>query len=384
MARQRLAVVTSHPIQYYAPWFVELASRPEIELKVFYLWDFGVRQTLDPEFGRTIAWDVPLLDGYAHEFVPNTAREPGTHRFFGLRNPDLVPRLVHFAPDVVLLLSYSFFSTLKLIWLQSRRWPMLFRGDSHRLQPRRGLKAWVKQQLVSRTFSRLRACLYVGEANRRYFRDHGVAANRLFFAPHAIDRARFADARSRHRLAADQLRAKFGLDADQRVAVFVGKLEWQKDPLTLLRAFATIDNPRFHLLIVGDGPMREEMLRVASTRVHFLPFQNQTAIPSIYAAADVLVLPSVSETWGMVINEAQAAGTPVIVSDQVGCQSDLVEDGVSGMVFHAGDHHALAAALTAILADDALAQRCAARGREIAQRYSYAAASDGLLQAMQR
>lgn len=384
MARQRLAVVTSHPIQYYAPWFVELAGRPSLELKVFYLWDFGVRQTLDPEFGRTIAWDIPLLDGYAHEFVPNTARNPGTHHFFGLRNPDLVARLTHFAPDAVLLLSYSFFSTLKLIWSQSTRWPMLFRGDSHRLQPRRGLKAWIKQKLVSWTFSRLRACLYVGEANRRYFLAHGVPSDRLFFAPHAIDQARFFDARSRHHAAAKQLRAQLGLAADQRLAVFVGKLEWQKDPMTLLRAFARIGNARFHLLIVGDGPMREEMMRLATARVHFLPFQNQAAIPSIYAAADVLVLPSVSETWGMVINEAQAAGTPVIVSDQVGCQTDLVEDGVTGLVFRTGDDHALAAALTAILADDALAQRFAARGREIAQRYSYAAASDGLLQAMQR
>jgi glycosyltransferase involved in cell wall biosynthesis len=384
MPRQRLAVVTSHPIQYYAPWFVELASRPSIELKVFYLWDFGVRQTLDPEFGRAIAWDIPLLQGYANEFVPNTAKDPGTHHFFGLQNPELVARLAQFAPDAVLLLSYSFWSTLTLIWSQSKRWPMLFRGDSHRLQPRRGLKAWIKHQLVRLTFSKLHACLYVGTANRGYFVDHGVAADRLFFAPHAIDQSRFADARSQHATAAAALRAQLGLGENHRLALFVGKFEWQKDPLTLLRAFAKIDNPRFHLLIVGDGPMRNEMAQIATQRVHFLPFQNQTAIPSIYAAADVVVLPSVSETWGMVINEAQAAGTPVIVSDQVGCQADLVENGVSGLVFRAGDAATLAAMLNTILSDDELAHRLARCGRELAQRYSYAAASDGLLRALKR
>ena len=83
----RLAVVVSHPIQYYAPWFAHLAAEPDLTLHVFHLWDFGTHQRFDPGFGQTLQWDVPLLEGYPSSFVANVARSPGTHHFFGLNNP---------------------------------------------------------------------------------------------------------------------------------------------------------------------------------------------------------------------------------------------------------------------------------------------------------
>src|SRR5690606_10260331 len=79
----RLAVVVSHPIQYYAPWFHWLADQGWT-LRVFYLWDFGVAQRQDRGFGRAVVWDVDLLSGYEHEFVPNISRAPGTHHLRGL------------------------------------------------------------------------------------------------------------------------------------------------------------------------------------------------------------------------------------------------------------------------------------------------------------
>lgn len=382
MAPHRLAIVTSHPIQYYAPWFADLARQPGLELKVFYLWDFGVKATLDREFGQVISWDIPLLEGYAHEFVPNTARDPGTHHFFGLRNPTLTSRLDTFAPDAVLLLSYSYLATIRLILGSARRWRLLFRGDSHRLTPRRGPFAWLKRQLTGLVFARFSACLYVGEANRRYFLAHGVNPERLWFAPHAIDTARFAGARSTCEAAAAALRQKLNLTEQDRLAIFVGKFEWQKDLSTLLAAFAKVSNPRFHLLLVGEGPLRAQLLSSAPARTHFMGFQNQSAMPSVYAAGDVLVLPSISETWGLVVNEALAAGTPVIVSDQVGCHFDLVEDGKSGFVVRAGDAPAFAVALERLLSDDALREKFRMRGSHISQAYTYDRATDGLMRAL--
>ena len=382
MAPTRLAVVCSHPIQYYAPWFVDLARRPELKVKVFYLWDFGVTDTLDREFGRVIKWDIPLLNDYDLSFVPNTSSDPGTHHFFGLRNPDLLKQIDAFAPHAVLLLSYNFFATLELILRRWRRWPLIFRGDSNRLTKRHGIKDWLKARLVSSIFSRLRACLYVGMANREYFLQHGVASNKLFFAPHSIDVERFANARVIHAQAALKLREQLGLIQSDRLALFVGKLEWQKDPHTLLAAFSQLEDQRFHLLIVGDGALEPKLKASAPPRTHFLGFQNQLAMPSVYAAAEVLLLPSVSETWGLVINEALAAGTPVIVSDQVGCHFDLVENGESGFVVPAGDSQALAVALERVLSDDALREKFRLRGTQIAQRYTYAHATDGLLRVL--
>jgi hypothetical protein len=90
---RRLAIVLSHPVQYYSPWFRWLRAHTALEFRVFYLWEFGVTAQRDPQFGATFQWDVDLLAGYDSEFVPNVARDPGTHHFRGLDNPQLTARL---------------------------------------------------------------------------------------------------------------------------------------------------------------------------------------------------------------------------------------------------------------------------------------------------
>ena len=90
---RRLAIILSHPVQYYSPWFRWLRAHAAIEFKVFYLWQFGVTTQRDPQFETAFQWDVDLLAGYDSEFVPNRARDPGTHHFRGLDNPELCRRL---------------------------------------------------------------------------------------------------------------------------------------------------------------------------------------------------------------------------------------------------------------------------------------------------
>lgn len=134
----RLAVISTHPIQYYAPWFRHIAGAIDGDLKVFYLWDFGVTDQVDPAFLQTLRWDVPLLEGYDWEMIPNRSRRPGTDHFWGIDNPELAPRLEAWRPTAVLCLGYNFASFLRLLlFWPSRRCPLLLRGDSHRLTPRR-------------------------------------------------------------------------------------------------------------------------------------------------------------------------------------------------------------------------------------------------------
>ena len=128
----RLAVVLSHPTQYYSPWFRWLQVHTPLQLRVFYLWEFGVTVQRDPKFQTDFKWDVDLLSGYEHEFVPNAARAPGTEHFWGLRNPRLTARLTAWRPDAVLLFGYAYASHLRVIlWARLHRVPLLFRGDSH-------------------------------------------------------------------------------------------------------------------------------------------------------------------------------------------------------------------------------------------------------------
>ncbi len=382
----RLAIVGSHPVQYYAPWFQRIAAEPGIDLRVFYLWDFGVTEKFDEGFGRAIRWDLPLLDGYASEFVPNTARDPGTHHFGGLKNPTLLSRLREFDPRALMVFGYNYFAHQRLIWRwdQSRA-PLLFRGDSHRLVPGRGWKELVRRMWISRVFSRFSAFLYVGQANRAYFHAHGVPDERLFFAPHAVDNDRFGGARAEAQAQATAWRAELGIAPGQRVVLFAGKLQLKKRPGDLLEAFLALHEPEATLLFVGDGEL-ENALRARAgehPRVVFVPFQNQSQMPRTYAAADVFVLPSHArdETWGLAVNEAMCLARPIIVSSHVGCGPDLVRSGQNGLVFPAGDVAALTAALHEALSDTVRLQRWGEESSRIVAAYNYRNALAGLRQA---
>lgn len=381
----RLAVVLSHPTQYYSPWFRWLQAHTPVELRVFYLWDFGATVQRDAQFGTSFQWDVDLRSGYAHEFVPNVARQPGTEHFWGLRNPTLTGRLAAWAPDAVLLFGYAYASHLRVIaWARRRGVPLVFRGDSHFLG--RPAPGWWRTNVLRVLYRQFAAVTYVGQANRAYFAALGVPPGKLFFAPHAVDDSLFDPREARHRDAAARLRAELGLAPATRVVLFAGKFVAAKQPAELLAAFLALDRPDAALVLVGDGPERDRLREAARGarpgQVHFLPFANQTEMPARYLLADVFVLPSrgLYETWGLAVNEAMHLGVPCVVSDRVGCQQDLVTDGVTGWVFSVAEPDGLRRALERALATPrgALAAAVAAR----IGGYTYRQAADGLLAAL--
>lgn len=384
-AGPKLAIVLSHPTQYYSPWFRWLRANTTLDLRVFYLWRFGIEPTRDPEFEATFRWDVDLLGGYDWEYVPNIAREPGTQRFGGLRNPTLTARLAAFRPDALLLFGYAYASHLHaLAWARLHRIPVLFRGDSHflgRSEP--PLSTRLALRLL---YSQFVAVTYVGEANRRYFRTLGVPPRKLFFAPHSVDHTRFDPTRSESKAAAAALRASLGIPSATRIVLFAGKLVPAKQPRELLEAFLAVRTPDSALVFVGEGPEKNALLEMArhapAGAVHFLPFANQTEMPARFLLADIFALPSRGfyETWGLAVNEAMHMGRPALVSDRVGCQQDLVTDDETGWVFRAGDSAHLRERLRQSLTTDLapFESRIAAR---IAQ-YTYAQTTAGLLSAL--
>lgn len=382
---KKLAIVLSHPIQYYAPWFRHLHADPELQLKVFYLWNFGVSQVIDRGFGQKIQWDIPLLEGYDYEFVANTSSNPGTHHIRGLQNPTLIPQIRAYEPDTVLLMNYNYASLYHFLW----HWqdcPILFRGDSHRLIPERGIKAWLRQQWITQVYQHFDRILYVGKANYHYFRTHGVAAEKLFFSPHTIENDRFM---AQANLAHDQARQwkqELGIPAHHKVILFAGKFIPKKRPIDLVNAFVQANLPDTSLLLVGAGALESDLRTLAAqhSQIYFAPFQNQSFMPRTYAIADVFVLPSYgnSETWGLAVNEAMCLGKPIIVSDHVGCAEDLVRPGHNGLIFPAGNVEALAQCLQQMLASPATLAIYGEASRQLIQNYSYAQASQGLKQAM--
>ncbi len=384
---KKLAIITSHPIQYYAPWFRYLASRADFAIKVFYLWDFGVTQQVDAGFQKSLQWDIPLLTGYDYEFVPNVSPHPGTHHFWGLQNPALESQVRASNPDAVLLMSYNYASLYRFLssW-NTRQVPLLFRGDSHRLLPPTGLKAWVRRQFISLIYQRYAACLYVGKANYDYFRYHGVPANHLFFSPHAVDNDRFFAQSQTASQQAVAWKKELGIPDDHAVILFAGKFEAKKRPLDLLRAFLQAKLSQVSLLLVGSGSL-EPALKSEATgykNIYFAPFQNQTLMPRTYAVADLVVLPSygIWETWGLMINEAMCLGRPVIASNHAGCTQDLIHPHENGLIFPAGDIPALSYSLQEAFSDRQRLQQWGENSRNIISHYSYTQATQGLSNAL--
>ena len=381
----RLAVVLSHPVQYYSPWFRWLTKECGLTLRVFYLWDFGITQQRDPGFGAVIQWDVDLLSGYEHEFVPNRAAQPGTEHFWGLNNPTLTAQLGKWKPDAILMFGYRYATHLRVIaWARRHDVPLIFRGDSHFIG--RSGRGW-KTMLVRLVYQKFAAFTYVGQANRDYFTTLGVPAARLFFAPHAVDASFFNPANPDTQHATERLRQELNLAPSTRVVLFAGKLVPAKQPRELLDAFLTLDIPHTALVIVGDGSelpaLRERAQSAKAGMVHFLPFANQSEMPARYLLADVFALPSrgLYETWGLAVNEAMHMGVPCLVSDRVGCQRDLVTDGETGWVFRTEDSAHLRERLR-----DALTAELAPYKTRVAKRiasYTYRETSAGLLDALE-
>lgn len=337
----KLAIITSHPIQYNAPLFEFLSKRNIIEVKVFYTWGETVlKNKYDPGFGKVIAWDIPLLKGYAYEFLENTAIDKGSHHFKGIINPGIIETINNFHPDAVMVYGWAFKSHLQVMRYFKNKVPVLFRGDSNLLDAT-GFLASLKRTLFLKWVYRFTdIALYVGKNNYRYFRKAGLKEKQLVFAPHAIDNDRFICNNDDCLQSSKELKASLNIPEKDFIFLFAGKLEPKKDPEILIRAFLGSGfGSAAHLVIVGNGIMEKELKDqyIENKQIHFVDFQNQLQMPSVYAMADVFVLPSKGpgETWGLSVNEAMANGKPVIVSSKCGCSADLVENGINGYVFEA-------------------------------------------------
>lgn len=334
---KKLAIITTHPIQYNAPLFKLISGKNKIQIKVFYTWESSKEKVYDKKFGREIKWDIPLLEGYDFTFVKNVSKEQGSHNYKGINNPTLIREIEDWQADAVLIYGWNFKSHLKAMRYFKGKIPVYFRGDSTLLDEVKGLKSTLRRIVLKLIYKNIDFALYVGINNKKYFLKHGLKENQLIFAPHAVDNDRFYDNDEKFQIKAKEWRKELGFNQKDNVFLFVGKFEPKKNPILLILAAEKL--PEYNFLFVGNGVLENEMKSIAGKNVIFLPFQNQTLMPVIYRLADVYVLPSQGpgETWGLAVNEAMACGKAVLVSDKVGCAVDLVKDGENGYIFKSND-----------------------------------------------
>jgi glycosyltransferase involved in cell wall biosynthesis len=353
----RLAVVVTHPVQYHAPLWRELARRHDLEVMFAHRQDKAGQATAG--FGVEFEWDVPLTDGYAHRWLKNVAPKPGLQDG-GTDCPELRSLITRSNFDAVLVCGWNHTCYRQAIFAAWKSGlPLLCRGDSQ-LPSRRSLVKRALKYIPYRVLlPRFAGHLVVGQRNRAYLRHYGVPESRFFSSPHCVDTEFFAR-RADEAISSGaclKLRSDWGVPDHARVLLFAGKFIPKKRPQDFVEACVRLmsspEGESVHAVLVGDGPLGKVLESAAAPmrkRIHFAGFQNQSALPACYGAADALVLPSTpEETWGLVVNEAFACGIPAVVSDAAGCAPDLIAEGRTGFTYPCGDVQALTSALARVL-----------------------------------
>jgi glycosyltransferase involved in cell wall biosynthesis len=392
----RLAYLVSHPIQYQAPLLRRIAQEPDIDLTVLFGSDFSVRGYRDEGFGVDVKWDIPLLGGYHHKFLPQlrdatstSITRPMNYGILShLRGNATTPRT-----DVLWVHGYATVNALQgLLAAKVLGIPTLVRTDSSLTdRPRGAVKRIVKDGFFAGLRSLVSGALSTGDRNTEYWQHHFGKDFPIFLMPYAVDNAYF-EAQSKAAAATRaQLQQELGLDPQRPVILFASKLQTRKLCIDLLNAYMQLSpdgttEPHPYLLIVGDGEERAALeARAQQTgwqSIRFLGFRNQSELPRFFDLCSVFVLPARHEPWGLIVNEVMNAARAVIVSSDVGCQSDLVADGVNGGVYPVGDVDALAASLRQVLASPETTAAMGERSYDRIQHFSFEEDVRGLRQAL--
>ena len=370
----KLAIVTTHPIQYNAPWFKLLAQQPNLQVKVFYTWSQAVTNSkYDPDFGKVISWDIPLLEGYDYEFIKNIAKDPGSHHFKGINNPTLIDKIAAWGPASILVIGWSYNSHLSCMRHFKGKVQVLFRGDSTLLDERPGFRKLVRRLFLTYVYSFIDIAFYVGTNNKQYFLKHGLKERQLRFATHAIDNNRFYN--NEYNEKERYWKQELGIPADAFVLLFAGKLEPKKDPFFMVKLANELNDKNVYTIFVGNGILENSLKEQTkqNKRILFLDFQNQQMMPSVYRLADVYILPSQGpgETWGLALNEAMASGRAVMASNKVGGALDLIQPYKNGFIFNSGDVTAATAFLNKIIDNKELVEQMGKQSKQLIQSFSF-------------
>jgi glycosyltransferase involved in cell wall biosynthesis len=381
----RLGVFVTHPIQYFAPLWRALAAAPGLSVRVHFFSDQSVRGGLDRDFKVPVAWDTPLLAGYEHCFL---SRNTDLSRPWSVSLPNAAGVLRDGQFDWVMIHGYTQRFEVQVVRAaRALGIPVLQRGEvsDARATPAGWYRRVLKDLYLRWFYQHIERFCYIGENARRHLLRLRVGEDRMFFSPYSVDSDTFD--RQREGLDHFSCRRQLGIGPAQTVVLFSGKFIPRKAPLLLLEAVSRLaDRERVTLLMVGDGELRqaveERARRLLGDRAILPGFVNQTKLGAYYRAADIFVLPSLFETWGLVVNEAMHFCLPVVVSSAVGCRPDLVHEGKTGLVFPAGSAEGLAGCLRALLDAPGRARAMGAAAGEHIRGYTTEASGAGIRKAL--
>lgn len=354
--RYKVLFVCGHPVQYMSPLLRRMAQHPELEISAVYCRLRGATAGIDPEFGAKIQWDIPLLDGYTWTEIPNKGTD--SEGFWGLYNPGLWKFVREGNFDAVFCHTGYIRASFWITYFATKlsRSAFLFGTDATTLTPldRRMWKRPVKRFSWPLLYRLASQAIAPSTGTQELLRSLRIPQERISLIPYVVDND-WWHARSAE-VDRNAVRTLWGATPDTAVVLFCAKLQPWKRPLDLVQAFAKAEVANALLLLAGEGPLKEglqeEAVRLGiSDRVRFLGFVNQTQLPALYTAADVMVLPSEYDAFGVVVNEAMLCGCPVIASNSVGAGRDLIAPVNPSFIYPCGDVGTLSTLLRRVLSD---------------------------------
>jgi glycosyltransferase involved in cell wall biosynthesis len=382
----RIAVLNSHPIQYFAPLYAYLNAAPDLEVTALYLSDISVRGGKDEGFGRDIKWDVDLLSGYPALFIGSRTRTRNPEGFWSLVAPQIWSEVRSGRYDVLWLHGHNYAANLlALAAARVSGIPVMMRGETHLGLARFGLKGILRRPLLQILYSQCDRLLAIGTANKAFYQAMGVVEDKIFCVPYSVDNARFIKLSSLTSDKRREVRKQYDLPLDRPCILYAAKFSRRKRPLDLLNAARRLQTQTrypFTIVMVGSGDLEADLrsfcIEHGLNNVVFPGFVNQSALPALYGACDVFVLPSEGEPWGLAVNEAMCAGLPIVVSREVGCVADLVSDGLNGYTPPCGDIDALALSLKTLIESEDLRKQQGRESLRRIQEWGYRQCLDGI------
>jgi len=391
--KMKIAYLVSHPIQYQVPLLRKIAKDPSLDLKVFFCSDHSVRRHFDSGFNREVSWDMSLLEGYDHQFLPSfgncndvTFWRPWNYGLWRALKSDKFDYLwIH---GYSRFINWQAFLIAKILGIK-----VLIRDEAHAISSNRTLLKKILKRVFFYFLNKLTdSFLSIGSMNSKYYLDHGVSNNKIFLVPYAVDNDYYSTKASFFQKERITLKKKLGLDVNRPIILFASKLSQRKRPFDLLEAYIeclTKLEIKPYLLFVGDGLLGEKIKSKVKklkleNNVFLLGFQGLRELPAYYDLCDVFVLPSSNEPWGLVVNEAMNAQKAIIVSNEVGCGYDLVKHGENGYIFNVGDIKNLQEVLIKSLADPSETLRMGKKSFDIIKKWNFDKGIIGIHKVFQR
>jgi len=391
MKKYKLAYFISHPIQYQVPLYKQITENSDIDLKVFFQSDISLREFDDVGFGRKIKWDIDLLDGYNYQFLNVLKKDNNKLGLFSPIVTGIYSALKSQKWDAVWFHGYNNHSILwAMLLCKMMKIPFFMRMESNLVNAPKG--RFVKDLFINWILKNAAGLLYVSSDNKNYYLEYSADKNKLFSVPYTVDNAFFQNKILEVKDEILNTKKKIGLVEDYPIILYASKLTTRKRSTDLLNSFIKLSKdgktpPNAYLVFIGDGEERENLQKVISnldwnSHIKMLGFKNQTELPLFFAMCDIFVLPSQNEPFGLIVNEVMNAAKPIIVTNEVGCAKDIIQDCENGYIIEPKDIEDLSSKLKILIDNKELREKMGKKSLEIINNWSYNEDIDGIREAL--